>query len=61
LLEKLCPLASDKMSVDVPPSKPSRFGAPLVLSPVHWVRPELVAEVTLSDLDCRRAAAPRRL
>ncbi|MBV9527743.1 MAG: hypothetical protein JOZ79_05175 [Sphingomonas sp.] len=24
----------------------SRFGSPLVLSRVHWVRPELVAEVT---------------
>ena len=26
--------------------KPPGFGAPLVLSRVHWVRPELVAEVT---------------
>src|ERR1700686_1172208 len=34
------------MSVDVPPPKPSGFGTPLVLSRVHWVRPELVAEVT---------------
>jgi ATP-dependent DNA ligase len=24
----------------------SRFGSPLLLSRVHWVRPELVAEVT---------------
>ena len=34
------------MTVDVPPPKTTRFGAPLVLSRVHWVRPELVAEVT---------------
>jgi len=46
LLKKLGPLASDKMSVDVPPPKTSRFGKPLVLTRVHWVRPELVAEVT---------------
>jgi ATP-dependent DNA ligase len=46
LLKKLRPLASDKMSVDVPPPRATRFGTPLVLSRVHWVRPELVAEVT---------------
>jgi ATP-dependent DNA ligase len=46
LLNKLRPLASDKMTVDVPPPKATRFGTPLVLSRVHWVRPELVAEVT---------------
>jgi bifunctional non-homologous end joining protein LigD len=31
--------------LDVPPPRTSRFGSPLVLSRVHWVRPELVAEV----------------
>ena len=46
LLNKLRPLASGKMTVDVPPPKTTRFGTPLVLSRVHWVRPELVAEVT---------------
>src|SRR5271163_672020 len=46
LLDKLRPLASDKMTVDVPPPRATRFGTPLVLSRVHWVRPELVAEVT---------------
>ena len=46
LLKRLRPLASDKMTVDVPPPKTSRFGKPLVLTRVHWVRPELVAEVT---------------
>ena len=35
----------DKMPLDVPPPRTSRFGSPLVLSRVHWVRPELVAEV----------------
>jgi bifunctional non-homologous end joining protein LigD len=25
--------------------RPTRFGSPLVLSRVHWVRPEVVAEV----------------
>jgi bifunctional non-homologous end joining protein LigD len=29
----------------VPPPRSSRFGSPLVLSRVHWVGPELVAEV----------------
>jgi bifunctional non-homologous end joining protein LigD len=33
------------LPLDVPPPRDSRFGAPLVLSRVHWVRPELVAEV----------------
>jgi ATP-dependent DNA ligase len=27
------------------PPRRTRFGSPLVLSRVHWVRPELVAEV----------------
>jgi ATP-dependent DNA ligase len=31
--------------LDVPPPRDSRFGSPLTLSRVHWVRPELVAEV----------------
>jgi ATP-dependent DNA ligase len=33
------------MPLDVSPPRSSRFGSPLVLSRVHWVRPELVAEV----------------
>jgi bifunctional non-homologous end joining protein LigD len=41
----LQPLATDKMPLDVPPPRSTRFGSPLVLSRVHWVRPELVAEV----------------
>jgi bifunctional non-homologous end joining protein LigD len=33
------------MTLDVLPPRDNRFGSPLVLSRVHWVRPELVAEV----------------
>jgi bifunctional non-homologous end joining protein LigD len=33
------------MPLDKPPPRDSRFGSPLTLSRVHWVRPELVAEV----------------
>jgi len=42
----LQPLATSTMPVDVPPPRTSRFGSPLVLSRVHWVRPEMVVEVT---------------
>ena len=45
LWRRLQPLATAKMPLDVPPPRTSRFGSPLVLSRVHWVRPELVAEV----------------
>jgi bifunctional non-homologous end joining protein LigD len=45
LWRRLQPLATHKMPLDVPPPRTSRFGSPLVLSHVHWVRPELVAEV----------------
>jgi ATP-dependent DNA ligase len=41
----LQPLATSEMPLDVPPPRTSRFGSPLVLSRVHWVRPELVIEV----------------
>jgi ATP-dependent DNA ligase len=39
------PLAISKMPLDMAPPRDSRFGSPLTLSRVHWVRPELVAEV----------------
>jgi DNA ligase D-like protein (predicted ligase) len=45
LWRRLQPLAADRMPLDGPPPRGSRFGSPLVLSRVHWVRPELVAEV----------------
>ena len=34
------------MPVAETPSRDSRFGSPLQLSRVHWVRPEVVVEVT---------------
>ncbi len=43
---RLQPLAVDKMPLTEPPPRGSRFGSPLVLSRVHWVRPELVVEVS---------------
>ena len=46
LWRKLQPLAVDKMPLDEPPPRDSRFGSPLVLSRVHWVRPEMVVEVS---------------
>jgi DNA ligase D-like protein (predicted ligase) len=45
LWRRLQPLATDDMPLDVMPPRSTRFGSPLVLSRVHWVRPELVAEV----------------
>jgi ATP-dependent DNA ligase len=48
LWRRLQPLATSEMPLDVPPPRASRFGSPLVLSRVHWVRPELVAESNTS-------------
>ena len=45
LYEMLQPLQVSKVPLDVPPPRSSRFGSPLVLSRVHWVRPTLVCEV----------------
>ena len=45
LWRRLQPLAIEKMPLDVAPPRSTRFGSPLVLTRVHWVRPELVAEV----------------
>jgi bifunctional non-homologous end joining protein LigD len=45
LLGRLQPLQIDRMPLDIPPPRSTRFGSPLVLSRVHWVRPELVVEV----------------
>jgi ATP-dependent DNA ligase len=45
LLRRLRPLQVEKMPFDVAPPRWTRFGSPLVLSRVHWVRPELVDEV----------------
>jgi DNA ligase D-like protein (predicted ligase) len=45
LWRRLQPLATSQMPLDAPPPRSTRFGSPMVLSRVHWVRPELVAEV----------------
>ena len=46
LHQRLEPLATAMMPLSLPPPRRSRFGGPLALSKVHWVRPELVAEIT---------------
>jgi ATP-dependent DNA ligase len=45
LWRRLQPLVMAEMPLDVPPPRDSRFGSPLTLSRVHWVRPEFVVEV----------------
>ncbi len=45
LWRRLQPLATAEMPLQVAPPRSNRFGSPLVLSRVHWVRPELVVEV----------------
>jgi DNA ligase D-like protein (predicted ligase) len=45
LWRRLQPLATSEMRLEVAPPRSNRFGSPLVLSRVHWVRPELVVEV----------------
>ena len=47
--QRLQPLAVDKMPLSEPPPRGSRFGSPLVLSRVHWVRPEMVVEVSFVE------------
>jgi bifunctional non-homologous end joining protein LigD len=42
----LAPLQVVKMPLAQAPPRDSRFGSPLKLSKVHWVKPELVVEVT---------------
>ena len=46
LWQRLQPLAIEKMPLAIPPPRGGRFGSPLVLSRVHWVRPEMVVEVS---------------
>jgi ATP-dependent DNA ligase len=57
LWRRLQPLAVSEMPLAVLPPRDSRFGSPLVLSRVHWVRPKLVAEVQIPHLDRRRQSA----
>jgi bifunctional non-homologous end joining protein LigD len=42
----LKPLETPRMPLAAPPPRENRFGSPLELSRVHWVRPEMVVEVT---------------
>jgi len=49
LYGRLQPLAIQKMPLSEPPPRGSRFGSPLVLSRVHWVRPEMVVEVSFAE------------
>jgi ATP-dependent DNA ligase len=37
LWQRLQPLVVDKMPLDEPPPRGTRFGSPLVLSRVHWL------------------------
>jgi DNA ligase D-like protein (predicted ligase) len=46
LWQRLQPLVVAKMPLSVPPPRGGRFSSPLVLSRVHWVRPEMVVEVS---------------
>jgi bifunctional non-homologous end joining protein LigD len=46
LHERLRPLAIKTMPLAQARPRKQRFGGPLALSKVHWVRPELVAEIT---------------
>jgi bifunctional non-homologous end joining protein LigD len=45
LYGKLKPLEAKAMTVSDPPPRSNRFGSPLKLSDVHWVKPKLVAQV----------------
>jgi bifunctional non-homologous end joining protein LigD len=49
LWHRLRPLAVAKMPLYVSPPRGSRFGSPLVLSRVHWVRPEMVVQVSHAE------------
>ena len=43
---RLEPLARRGSPLSAPPPRKTRFGSPLILSQVHWVEPQLVAEIT---------------
>jgi DNA ligase D-like protein (predicted ligase) len=46
LWRRLQPLVVEKMPLAESPPRGTRFGSPLVLSRIHWVRPEIVVEVS---------------
>jgi len=41
----LQPLRVSTMPLAAPPPRNARFGSPLELSRVHWIKPQLVCEV----------------
>ena len=49
LWQRLQLLVIDKMPLAEPPPRGTRFGSLLVLSRVHWVRPEMVVEVSYAE------------
>lgn len=49
LWHRLQPLAVAKMPLSERPQRDSRFGSLLQLSRVHWVRPEIVVEVSFVE------------
>jgi len=49
LSQRLQPLAIDQMLLAKPPPRGTRFGSSLVLRRVHWVRPEMVIEVSYAE------------
>src|SRR5260370_454443 len=49
LWQRLHPLAVTKMPLSAPRRRGGRLGSPLVLSRVHWVRPEMVVEVSYAE------------
>jgi bifunctional non-homologous end joining protein LigD len=49
LWQRVQPLKFDKMPLSEPPPRGSRFGSPLQLLRVHWVRPEMVVEVSYAE------------
>ena len=46
LRRRLEPLARARSPLSAPPPRKTRFGSPLEVSRVHWVQPQLVAEIT---------------
>src|SRR5262249_942803 len=49
LWHRLQPLVIDRMPLAESPPRGTRFGSSLVLIRVHWVRPEMVVEVTYAE------------
>jgi ATP-dependent DNA ligase len=58
---RLEPLARAKPPLSILPPRKTRFGSPLVLSPVHWVEPKLRRRDHLFDLDGRQPLAAHGL